>query len=428
MGPASVPGSGRDDSRSIDETSIVPTEKSDAESSGRDNEIPKYTIDLSLPPTERYAHIAREFKPFAAQLPTLFDELVQETLPTISVTKVRHLARLTLRRLYDREENEELQGISHIIGIEMWLLVALNVLLDLFMGCSSGGVRVDHDGRKSRMLHFRTLDWGMDPLRNIIVHLDFVKSPGGEVIGSSLGYFGYVGVLTGVRKGLSLSLNFRPNHNGNSRLENFRFYFHILLVLLGFRQSISSLLRQCLLSPYNVSSTSSLQAQTLESIEQTLPSTATTAAYLIFSNGDRTIVMEKDSRTAVIRSADDFITVTNHDVAEEDRPRSQTVARQDLRTLQIMGMEEIVEESIFRKKDIAQLWEDSLGNSKYPKRISSEGLINRQVLTAVQVGAWLEEYPITNEETHFATVMDPKAGKLVWVRRYTEPLEFEPES
>jgi len=33
------------------------------------------------------------------------------------------------------------------------------------------------------------------------------------VIASTIGYVGFVGALTGVRKGLSVSLNFRPYHN-----------------------------------------------------------------------------------------------------------------------------------------------------------------------------------------------------------------------
>lgn len=48
----------------------------------------------------------------------------------------------------------------------MHLLVAFNVLLDLFMGCTSGGAKLSVE---DRMLHFRTLDWGMDPLRKVIV-------------------------------------------------------------------------------------------------------------------------------------------------------------------------------------------------------------------------------------------------------------------
>lgn len=50
-----------------------------------------------------------------------------------------------------------------------------------------GAVKVGDDGKNTRMLHFRTLDWGMDPLRKVIVHLDFVERPGGDVIVSIFG-------------------------------------------------------------------------------------------------------------------------------------------------------------------------------------------------------------------------------------------------
>ena len=34
---------------------------------------------------------------------------------------------------------------------------------------------------------------------------------------------------------------------------------------------------------------------------------------------------------------------------------------------------------------------------------------------------WLCEYPTTNEMTHFACVMDPTNGEIVWSRRWEEP-------
>ena len=40
------------------------------------------------------------------------------------------------------------------------------------MGCTSGAVRV----KAGRVLHFRSLDWGMDALRKVIVHIDFIKN------------------------------------------------------------------------------------------------------------------------------------------------------------------------------------------------------------------------------------------------------------
>ena len=386
-------------------------------------QVPRYTIDLSLPPRARYKHAALDFKSQTAELPFIFDGLARDCIPTISVSKVRRFARLTLRRVHGREENEELKGISEVMGIELWLLVAFNVLLDLFMGCTSGGVRIEHDGPKSRMIHFRTLDWGMDPLRKMIVQLDFVERPGGEVIASSLGYLGYVGILTGIRKGLSVSLNFRPNHNRNDRLGNFFYYSHIVLVLLGFRPSISSLLRQYLLPPRHSSNTSFSRAQSLDFIVEHLPYKTTTAAYLIFSDGDRTLVIEKDNSTANVRSADDFITVTNHDAAEESGTRSRATAPPDSTTLQKTGMKEIVEESISRKSIIVQQWEKSLGKQK--RTPSSRLRKRRQVLGVENITEWIDLYPITNEETHFAAIMDPKAGKVVWVERYIEARDIE---
>ena len=121
---------------------------------------PRFTINLSLPPFGRYHKLARAFKTRIQGLPVLFDEVVQEIhLPP---TWARKIARLCLRKVYSTEETEELRGICKITGLEMYLLVAYNVLLDLFMGCTSGGARVQDSGS---MLHFRTLDWGMDVLR-----------------------------------------------------------------------------------------------------------------------------------------------------------------------------------------------------------------------------------------------------------------------
>lgn len=97
----------------------------------------------------------------------------------------------------------------------MYILVALNVLLDSLMGCTSGGVLTkpenmrgvernawDEDEHSLRMMHFRTLDWGMDELRSVLVVLEFVRSKSEvpeKVIARTISYAGFVGMLTGVR-------------------------------------------------------------------------------------------------------------------------------------------------------------------------------------------------------------------------------------
>lgn len=95
--------------------------------------VPRYTINLALPPAKRYEHVAVKYKSQATELPLLFDELVKDFLPKISPNKIKPLARVAMRRVYNDEENKELRGISRAISIDMWLLVAFNVLLDMFM-------------------------------------------------------------------------------------------------------------------------------------------------------------------------------------------------------------------------------------------------------------------------------------------------------
>jgi hypothetical protein len=159
---------------------------------------PIYTIDLSLPPAQRYVEVAHDFKHYLLDLIHLFDEVVESLNLSISLKTVKLLAWLFLRRIHSNEQTEELRGISAAIGIKMYLLIAFNTLLDLFMGCTSGGVKVgDHDKRK--MLHFRTLDWGMEVLRSVVVQYEFVEKPHGKVVARSVGYVGFIGILTGVR-------------------------------------------------------------------------------------------------------------------------------------------------------------------------------------------------------------------------------------
>ena len=163
-----------------------------------DSDPPTYRIDLSRPPFERYLQLATDFKAAVSSVIPLFDEVVKLLHPWLPISPVRFLARLMLRKVYSAEETEEMRGISHASGVEMFLIVALNTFLDLMMGCTSGGVRTkEGQGARAKMLHFRTLDWEMEPLRKLVVQVEFVRE--GRVVGKSITYAGYVGVLTGVR-------------------------------------------------------------------------------------------------------------------------------------------------------------------------------------------------------------------------------------
>ena len=372
-------------------------------------QLPRYTIDLSAPPIERYQHVAAEFLPHMATVTALFDEVIPRPI-------FQRLAKLLLRRLYSHEETEELRGIHLVTGVGMHLLVAFNVLLDLLMGCTSGGMRLSP---ADTMLHFRTLDWGMNPLRKLIVHLDFIKN--GARVASTITYVGYVGVLTGVRKDLSVSLNFRPVHNAGTWLANIRFYCHHALVLFGFRPSISSIIRTALFPKDDTQSPLSLGHVLTE-----LPCTPSTAAYLIFCDGERTVTLEKDYNTAVIRSSPDFIVITNHDKAQESSDddsqssNAKPAVDGDLKgVLDRVAMNGMFAASNSRKRCMTKCWDDLSFARSNSSEVTTDTNTRQEPLG--MICDWLITYPITNALTHFAAVMDPRLGEVVWVKHYPDP-------
>lgn len=390
--------------------------------------IPKFVIDLSRPPEQRYSHIIPHFVEAvtSCDLPSLFDELLSELTGSHVSKWLSTISPYLLRRVHSDEETAELRGISTAIGIPMHILVAFNVLLDLLLGCTSGGVRtLDLPARTTRMLHFRTLDWGMDKLRHIIVELDFVKSAGGPVIATTVTYLGYVGVLTGVRKGLSMSLNFRPYHANETLRQRLSFRWNQAMVIFGYRQSISSALRNILLDE----STESLRQPEssisgdptqhgvsdvyVQKVLKNLTASDSTSAYLIFCQPERVYIVEKDHRRAKVRDSDTFLTAYNHDLKDEEDPSRLEQAAAELESIDdALGMAELVGLSLDRKECLEKMWtKRSLVCRRRYKQ-------SRDVVTQADVTKFLEHDEISNDETHYAVIMDPKDGKVVWRKMY----------
>ncbi|KAH7259444.1 beta subunit of N-acylethanolamine-hydrolyzing acid amidase-domain-containing protein [Fusarium redolens] len=400
-------------------------------------EIPKFTVDLSQAPKTRYDHIIPHFKTAvdSCDLPSLFYDLLNELAGRFAGKILAAVSPLIMRRVHSQEEKAELTGISKAIDIPMHILVAFNVLLDLLLGCTSGGVRTldpDSGGKATRMLHFRTLDWGMDQLRQIIVELDFVRTPGGPVIATTVGYLGYVGVLTGVRQGLSLSLNFRPYHATETLRQRLSYRCNQAMVVLGYRKSISSSLRHILLDDSTIQERQSgevnemdnvspdSQNQYVQKVLTELSTSNSTAAYLILCQPDRVFVIEKDHRSASIRESDTFLTAYNHDVKDEDNPAHlQQAAAELAEGDDAIGMADLVAYSLERKHDLDDLWRKRVRACKrrYKQR--------NDVVTSSDVVKFLQNDMIVNEETHYAVIMDPKEGKVTWRRAYEYVSESE---
>ncbi|KAF4480181.1 n-acylsphingosine amidohydrolase [Fusarium agapanthi] len=403
-------------------------------------EIPKFTVDLSLPPETRYDHVVPHFKTAvdSCDLPSLFYALLDELVGKFAGKIMAAISPLLMRRVHSDEENAELVGISKAIGIPMHILIAFNVLLDLLLGCTSGGVRTldpDSGGNATRMLHFRTLDWAMHQLRNIIVELDFVRTPGDPVFATTAGYLGYIGVLTGVRKGMSLSLNFRPHHAEETLQQRLSYRYNQAMVVLGQRQSISSSLREILLGDSTIPEKQSdeahetdeistdLQNQYVQQALTKLSTSSSTAAYLILCQPDRVFVIEKDNHSASIRESDTFLTAYNHDVKDEDNPEYLQQAAAELAEGEdLTGMADLVAYSLERKQDLDELWRKCVRACRRRYKLRND------IVTREHVIKFLQNDMIRNGETHYAVIMDPKEGKVMWRRAYEYVNESEGES
>lgn len=172
----------------------------------------------------------------------------------------------------------------------------------------------------------------------------------------------------------------------------------------------------------------------LASIAEELAPRHTTAAYLTFSDGHESIVLEKDFSTAMLRHSSTFIAATNHD--EEDHklavagvtPAAGKATSGPSRLA--AGLEELLEESKDRLQCISRRWESRVRRTR--RRLNRSGgdtsAIQAEATTTVsqnEVIDWVSAYPTTNEQTHFAAVMDATSGHVIWNRAYADPATFE---
>ncbi|KAJ8132629.1 hypothetical protein O1611_g1002 [Lasiodiplodia mahajangana] len=366
-------------------------------STSSEEPILRFTIDLAKPPRERYNEVVQVFGP--------------------------RLSKVCLRRVYDPEENEEIKGIAAASGVPLYLLIALNSLLDCLLGCTSGAIpvslgknsrRIDvgTGPEQTRLLHFRTLDWGMDELRDLLVVLEFVDSSSDNptrVISRSITYAGFVGSLTVIR----------PCHDCPSR----ELRWHQLLVLLGKRRSISSVVRSFLLHP-------SPQVNEMEDAADTatsnfvkratdLTSIPSAPCYLTLCNGREAAVIVKDYITGTVRSTQGFIAQTNHDPEYHETGKTQRheTSRRERREVitSAFGVNGWIEESVDRLQCLQKKWDRLVHRSE--AKNSTVSLAANPSVTERTLRKWLSDYPTLNECSHFTSILDPTTGNIRWLIR-----------
>ncbi|KAK2009660.1 hypothetical protein LZ32DRAFT_537386 [Colletotrichum eremochloae] len=384
----------------------------------------------------------------------LFDEVIVTVFGRKLVGVIKFASRHALRRVFDKEQTKEIKSIASVAKIETHLLVSLNLFLDLMLGCTSGAALVrpepgnrDREDTKGRLMHFRTLEWGMDALRELLVILEFVDSSKGDIdeaFARSVSYAGFVGCLTGVCKGLSVSLNFRANHDCTTN----SLRKHQLLVLLGRREAVPSILRRILLKndiPSNsleapvdngpAAKNSEKSALSVTDLAKKFISIPTSPCYITLCDGFKVVGVLKDLYTGKAKKSSLFQVQCNHDPDHRIccGPRTNN-SPSEATQANILGDQIWLHESGLRQRALEEKW------LRYMAAVAKEAGVelpdqNNGICLDTNTPAdsgigfevpgvdeailqqWIKTYPTTNEYTHFACIMDPASGTIRWIAR-----------
>uniref|UniRef100_A0A674BTM5 Acid ceramidase n=1 Tax=Salmo trutta TaxID=8032 RepID=A0A674BTM5_SALTR len=203
-----------------------------------------YTIDLDLPPSERWKLIITDKKAEVRVLHVLFP-LIVDTLPY--------------------PFNEEIKGIATSSGVPLGEVVLYNIFYEIFTVCTSL-VAEDSNGN---LIHGRNMDFGLfmgwdmknrswlitEKLKPLVVNIDFQRR--NKTVFKSTNFAGYVGMLTGIKPhAFTLTMNERFSLDGG--------YIGIVEWILGNRDGMwmSFLTRSVLENATSYEEAKNLLAQT----------------------------------------------------------------------------------------------------------------------------------------------------------------------
>ncbi|KXH25465.1 hypothetical protein CSIM01_09259 [Colletotrichum simmondsii] len=373
------------------------------------DDIPIYKIDMGKPAEERYIDLAKDLAPKIREVSPLFDEVIEATFPRGMSGFAKFTSRFTLRKVFDPEQTKEIKSIAEVAGIPVHQLMALNTFLDLMLGCTSGAALVKDDSKRKigggapdRLMHFRTLEWGMDILRDILVIIDLLR--------------------------------------------------HQIKVLFGLRESVPSMLRRIVLNEdisiknakvYSTKNPNpredSRKFTLITSIGKKLASSKASPCYLTLCDGREVVNILKDLHDGKIKTSSVFQIQCNHD-PDHRRCCGRMTVRYGADPVQakLMESEDWIEASADRQNAFHDKWIEHVraianGNDISWARqnscctdleLDAEASKSGE-LTGVdeaKLREWIASYPTTNESTHFKCIMDSLTGEIRWISRGPDPL------
>lgn len=191
--------------------------------SGDNWTMPTYTVDLDKDPADRWTEIVT---PLSENIMAMIQQFIEAELHgAIKSPLIKALLDLGTDELLKKipsPYDDEMRGIAKATGIHVTYIFVYNIMYEV-MGLCTSLVANDKDGH---VYHARNLDFGLflgtnttthnwaltEKLRPLLMNLNFVR--GGATLYQTTQYAGYIGVLTGVRKGgFAISVDSRFDGN-----------------------------------------------------------------------------------------------------------------------------------------------------------------------------------------------------------------------
>ncbi|XP_037546396.1 acid ceramidase [Nematolebias whitei] len=182
-----------------------------------------YTVDLDLPPKERWAAVISDKKNYLVSMIQAIRDLADAFVPSGRLVEMVDLILPLMVNTLPNPFRDEIKGIAEVSGVPLGEVVLFNIFYEVFTVCTS----VVAEDEKGNLLHGRNLDFGLfmgwdeknkswtisEKLKPLVVNLDFKRNQ--QTVFKSTNFAGYVGMLTGIKPHIfTLTMNERFSVDG----------------------------------------------------------------------------------------------------------------------------------------------------------------------------------------------------------------------
>ena len=168
--------------------------------------IPKFEINLDLPPEQRWIQVINYFKKKCLLALDDIERLTSNTFTGKCLSSIASAMAAISIKTGNIMYKEEIESIANILGVSSHKVLLSQLIYELNSACTT--IVVNTNG-KNKML--RTMDWDMKILKKLTCELEFTRNY--KTVFKAVSWAGYLGILTAmVPNKYSLAVNYRRSN------------------------------------------------------------------------------------------------------------------------------------------------------------------------------------------------------------------------